>query len=83
MQGATIREVRDGDGALLMKWVRAAVAEICDECSDPIAPGEEMATRQVPLPIDSFGRKHHVHRTWCKECGELLEDSLVTTEAVQ
>lgn len=76
-----LRVVRSTEGALLMKWAAAAVAEICDECGAPISPGEEIAVRQVPT-LHS-GAVRQVERTWCRGCGALLEDSLLTTEDVQ
>jgi RNase P subunit RPR2 len=79
------RIVRDGEGGLLMKWVIAAIAEICDECSDPIKPGDEMV---LYVEVDVTGavlterpRHKHIRRTYCKTCGALLEDSMTTTEA--
>lgn len=84
MEAKVIRVVRDGDGKLLLKWVLAAIAEICDECGDAIAPGDEMAAYQDEF-IDGRHWKETRHsripRTYCKGCGTLLEDSLTTTEA--
>lgn len=79
METKTIRVVRDGDGGVLMKWALAPTALICDECGDPISAFASVAVRQVPYP--SYGRVKHATRHYCKSCGDLLEDSLVTTEA--
>ena len=76
-----IRELRSPEGELLMKWVIAAVPEICDECSTEIKAGEKMATREVPYP--GWNRMRHFRRDYCAKCGALLEDSMVTTEMVR
>jgi RNase P subunit RPR2 len=70
-------EVRNAEGPRL-KWTRARVAELCDECLDPIAPGDEMVRYDDEF-VTSTGHGH-IPRTYCKSCGELLQDSLVTEE---
>lgn len=84
-EGKTIRVVRDDAGRLLLKWVLTAVAETCAECGNPIAAGEEMAAYQDEY-IDSRHWKDTRHssiaRTYCRGCGALLEDSLITAEAL-
>jgi hypothetical protein len=72
--------LRDENGEILMRRETARIAEICDECSDPIEPGDTMVTRNEMIP--GMGRVVYVKRNYCSPCGVLLEDSLITTEAI-
>jgi hypothetical protein len=62
-------------------WVEARIAEICDECFDPIRPGDAMALYDDVAHEGYTGSPTHTRRTYCQSCGRLLEDSLTTTEA--
>lgn len=74
-QGTGVREQRTG-----VTWASARIADICDECFDPIRPGQTVAIYddEYVRPNQPHG---HIKRTYCETCGKLLEDSLTTTEA--
>jgi len=38
-----------------IEWTRARVAELCDECLDPIAPGDEMVRYDDESYVDRHG----------------------------
>jgi hypothetical protein len=59
-----------------LRWGDAKVADICEECSDPIRPGDEMAAFNEVYFSD---KRRQVTKHYCKGCGDLLEDSLTTT----
>jgi len=76
--------MRDPDGNILCRREKARVAEICDDCSGPIWPGDMMVKydehyRDGATP-DSPMRS--IIRHYCAPCGLLLEDSLTTTETL-
>lgn len=58
----------------------AKLADICDECCDPIWPGNNIVI-YVERYIHGAGKEAFVTRHYCADCGKLLEDSLTTTEA--
>ncbi len=80
MEAKLIRVVRDAAGQVLLKWIEAPVANICDECGEPIASGDTMARYIEICPGDWGQSRVRIGRDYCKSCGELLEDSLTTTE---
>jgi len=78
-----MKTLRDANGKLLLRWTRAQLAEICAEADCPISPGDEVAVYDDVASGDGKGgRPLHITRRYCKSCGQLLEDSLTTTETV-
>jgi RNase P subunit RPR2 len=75
--------VRDAEGKLLFTRGKAQIAEICDECSAAIWPGDDMVVYD-DIAHDGVrgGAPTHFKRHYCGACGQLLEDSLTTTETV-
>jgi RNase P subunit RPR2 len=75
--------IRDADGNLLFTRIIARIAEICDECTAAIWPGDSMVVYDDIASHDGRdGSPLHIKRHYCDACGKLLEDSLTTTEAV-
>lgn len=60
----------------------AKITDICEECSDPIRPGNALVI-YVERYISHYppGQEKFITRHYCEDCGKLLEDSLTTTEA--
>jgi RNase P subunit RPR2 len=59
---------------------RAKIADVCDECSDPIWPGDAMVIYVERSFTGYTGREMFISRHYCDRCGKLLDDSLTTTE---
>lgn len=60
----------------------AKIADLCDECLDPIWPGQPLAIYVERYISGSPAREQFVSRHYCAACAVLLEDSLTTTETV-
>jgi len=64
-----------------VRWSESQNVYLCDECNGLIQPGDRMA-RWTEEGLGSYGFPFHINRRYCEDCGQLLEDSLTTTEAV-
>jgi hypothetical protein len=63
------------------RWTKAKIADICDEGSEPIWPGDDIVIYVERIFTGYSGHESFTTRHYCERCGKLLEDSLVTTEA--
>jgi len=71
-----------GDRQKQFTRTRAKIADVCDECCDPIWPGDAMVV-YVERYIGTASytpQEKFIARHYCDACGKLLEDSLTTTE---
>lgn len=56
-------------------WIEAITVDVCKECGSDIFPGEQiLRTWEREADIARGTRKCRV--TFCKDCGELSEESL-------
>lgn len=62
----------------LVEWSTASVALGCSECRQTIEPGDPVAIYDDQA-VNWPHKPIHTTRSYCAECGELLEDSLNTT----
>lgn len=60
--------------------VKASIPDVCDECREAVRPGEEMVLYVERCFTEYSGVARYFSRHYCKPCGELLRDSLLTTE---
>ena len=67
-----------------VRWSMLHGTYKCAECAEIILPGERMATWD-DVTVGKAGPPRHdcTRRHYCEGCGELLEDSLTTTEMVR
>jgi hypothetical protein len=63
-----------------VRWSVCLLRRPCSECGETIPAGEPMA-RWTEIDGAFPYPPIRVPRHYCKPCGELLEDSLTTTEA--
>jgi hypothetical protein len=68
------------DGIAQLRWAVAKTAEICEECSALIWPGDRVAL-YTNISTVAYGRQRRARAPFCQDCGALLEDSMTTTEA--
>lgn len=66
-----------------VRWLTASHPHICCECGAEIWKGQRFAHYVEILAPDCYGRRARMPHNYCVECGQLLEDSLTTTEQVQ
>jgi hypothetical protein len=66
-----------------VRWMMASRPHTCCECGEGIWVGMRFAHYVEILAANSYGRHARIPHDYCAECGELLEDSLTTTEAAQ
>lgn len=81
MKSRVMRAVHGGDGNVVLMWIITGLDETCDECSAALQPGDEIAVYNDRYLDGQTQKVRHEVRVYCKPCGELLEDSLTTTEA--
>ena len=68
-----------------VRWSLLHGTHQCEECRTIILPGQRMATWD-DVTVDhtlATSRLCHKLRRFCGNCGELLEDSLTTTEMIR
>jgi hypothetical protein len=65
-----------------VRWMMASGSHICCECGEEIWLGMRFAHYVEILARDACGKSRRVPHDYCAECGQLLEDSLTTTETV-
>jgi hypothetical protein len=63
-----------------LHWAKAQHAHPCSECDGDVLAGDRIAIYDDVASQWPF-KPVHVRRIYCEDCGHLLEDSLITTEA--